>query len=225
MKPVFIFGILAVSVWLVSCEKGNGSGPDIFDTIKPLEYFPAYPGSFWVYDSNDTLRADTYEIYVYNIAGYDAEPVYDTLVLPRLVLNGVFNPGDAYAYVKGYSITKPGMSSYRDPPFKELLSLTEGAEFIIGGESFGHRIAGRTVKVDTVIHIGTTIYENVIMTIHFDYACVSSTGGTPEECATLREYYARDVGLIKRERRNHPLEAEFVKDIELVEFSINRSLP
>ena len=60
------------------------------------------------------------------------------------------------------------------------------------------------------------------MTIQYDYACVLGTGGSPEDCATLREYFAKDVGLIKRETRNYPIEIEFVKDIELIKYKINK---
>ena len=60
----------------------------------------------------------------------------------------------------------------------------------------------------------------MIITIQFDYACVSGSGGSPEDCATLREYYAKDIGLIKRETRNYPIDTDFVKDIELIKYKI-----
>ncbi|HON18674.1 MAG TPA: hypothetical protein PK990_05840 [Salinivirgaceae bacterium] len=213
-------------IGVISCEKDNTTKTNdsvAYDTIKPLEYFPAFPGSYWIYDNNDTLKvADHYEMYVFNSAGYTAEPDYDTLILPKLILNGIYNRPDTFAYVNGYSISKAKESGYRDPAFKELLSLTEGAEFIIGGADQGHRITGKTIKVDTTIYIGTTEYRNVIVTIQFDYACVLGPGNSPENCATLREYYAKDVGLIKRERKNFPINTDFVKDIELIKFLINK---
>lgn len=188
-----------------------------------MEYLPAFPGSYWIYDNNDTLKvADQYEKYIFNSAGYTAVPDYDTLMLPKLILNGVFNQPDTYAYLNEYSISKSNESNYRDPAFKELLSLTEGSEFTIGGAIQGHKIKGKTIKVDTTIYIGTTEYKNVIMTIQYDYACVLGTGGSPEDCATLREYFAKDVGLIKRETRNYPIEIEFVKDIELIKYKLNK---
>ena len=60
-----------------------------------------------------------------------------TLILPKLILNGVF-----FAYVNGYSISKSNASNYRDPAFKEFLSLTEGSEFTIGSAIQGHKITG-----------------------------------------------------------------------------------
>lgn len=218
MKTTFIFGALIVLIGMISCEKDN----NVYDTIEPLEYFPAFPGSFWIYDNNDTLKVEKYEEYTFNSAGYTATPVYETLILPKLILNGIYNRNDSIGYVREYSISKSSDSNYRDPAFKGLLSLTENTEFEIGGATHGHKLTGKTIKADTTIFIGAKKYENVIMTIHFDYACISGTGGSPEDCATLREYYAKDVGLIKRERRNYPMETEFNKVIELVKYEINK---
>jgi hypothetical protein len=226
MRKIFAFGIITLLIGLISCEKDNETKPlngVLYDTINPLDYFPAYPGSYWIYDSHDTLKvADQYEMYIFNSAGYSAEPNYDTLILPKLILNGVFNQPDSFAYVYEYSISQSSGSHYRDPAFKQILSLTEGSEFNIGGAILGHKITGKTIKVDTIMNIGTTKYENVIITIQFDYACVSGTGSSPEDCATLREYFAKDIGLIKRETRNYPIETAFLKDIELIKFEIKK---
>lgn len=222
MRDTIIFGVLLVLIGIISCKKDNEIKPNdsvVYDTIKPLEYFPAFPGSYWIYDNNDTLKvADQYEKYIYNSAGYTAPPDYDTLILPKLILNGIYNKPNEFAYVKEYSISQANGSDYRDPPFKTLLSLTEGSEFTIGGSYQNHAITGKTVKVDTVINIGATEYRNVIITIHFDVAFNMS----PEDCAHVREYYAKDVGLIKRETRNYPVETEFVTEIELVDYKINK---
>ena len=225
MKTTFIFGALIVLIGMLSCGKDNKTKLQhtvTYDTIKPLEYFPAFPGSIWIYDNNDTLKVDKYEQYIFNSAGYTSQPVFDTLILPKLILNRIYNQEDSFAYVKEYSISKSSMSNYRAPAFKELLSLTEFAEFVIGGAIQGHRITGKTIKVDTTIFIGAKKYEDVIMTIQFDYACVSGSGRSPEKCATLREYYAKDVGLIKRESRSNPFQSDFIKDFELVKYEINK---
>lgn len=226
MRNTFGFGVIIFLTGLISCDKDTETNPSnsvVYDTIQPLNYFPAYPGSYWVYDNNDTLKvAGQYEKYIFNAAGYTAEPDYDTLILPKLILNGVFNLTDTYAYVNGHSISKASESNYRDPAFKELLSLTEGSEFIIGGAVQNHKITGKTIKVDTVITIGAIEYNDVVMTIQFDEACVSGTGGSPEDCATLREYYAKDIGLIKREMSNHSTESGFIKDFELISWEIKK---
>lgn len=208
---------------LFSCEKSKEADPSlvaVFDTIQPLEYFPAFPGSYWVYDNDDTLKvAGQYENYIFNSAGYTAVPDYDTLVLPKLILNGIYNPGDRFAYVNGYSISKASLSSYRDPAFKEILSLNKGDELLIDGAVQGHQITGRVIKADTSITIDDKTYEHVIVTIHFDRMCTMN-GFSESECAFKREYYAKGIGLIKRESRNYPIDTVFVKEIALRHFDI-----
>ena len=224
MRKTIIFGVITVLIGLISCVKDNETKPDdsvIYDTIKPLDYFPAYPGSYWIYDDNDTLKvADQYEKYIFNSAGYTAEPDYDTLILPKLILNGVFNSPQTFAYVNGYSISQ-STGNYRDPAFKDILSVNQGDELIIGGAVQGHQIRGRVVKTDTTIEVNGSIYENVIITIHFDNYW-SGYGMTETEYAFEREYFAKDVGLIKREIKNYPIDTEFKNDIELIKYEINR---
>ena len=121
LKTTFILGTLTVIFGLISCENDNALKPEdivvndtntvVYDTIKPLEYFPAYPGSYWVYNNGETLKVDGYEKYIYNTAGYTAVPDYDTIVIPKLILNGIFNNPDSYAYVKEYSISKSSNSN------------------------------------------------------------------------------------------------------------------
>ena len=224
MKTTCAFVALIVVIGLISCEKDPETKPEdtiVYDTIKPLEYFPAFPGSYWIYDNNDTLKvADQYEKFIFNSAGYTAEPDYDTLILPKLILNGSYNQNDSIAYVKEYSISQSS-GNYRDPAFKEILSLNQGDELSIGGAVQGHQIQGRVIKTDTTMIINGTNYENVIVTIHFDNYW-SGYGMTETEYAFEREYFAKDVGLIKREIKKYPIETEFKKDIELIKFEINK---
>ncbi len=214
MRTNLFFGFMVLLIGLISCEKEK------YDIIKPLSYFPALPGSYWIYDNNDTLKvADHYEKYTFNAASYDAgEPDYQTVVLPKLILNGIFNSPDTYAYVREYSLSKSSRSHYRDPAFKEMLSPIQGKGLIIGGAYHYHRISGRVVKTDTSIVVNGVMYNNVIVTIHFDEACTNH-GFSENECAWEREYFARDIGLIKREIKTDTI---FKKDIELIEFEIKR---
>lgn len=218
MRNIIIFtAFIAISA-LFSCEK-NDKAPVVATTVQPLPYFPAFPGSYWIYDNGDTMKVDGYFDYTFNSASYTAEPVYKTFKLPKLVLNGIFNDNDTYAYVNEYSISKANESNYKDPAFKELLSLTENTEFTIGGASQGHRITGKTVKTDTTITVANVQYNDVIVTIQYDEACITYGNGTPESCADIREYYSKNVGLIKREKRDN-ISDVFVDDINLVEYYV-----
>jgi len=220
-----IFSIVLIIV-LIACGKApitpaNNSSQVTYDTIFPLKYFPAYPGSYWIYDNGDTLKVEGFEKYIFNSESFDAVPKYDTLILPKLVLNGIYNFPDTFAFVKGYAISKSKNSDYRDPAFKDILSTTQGSEFTIGAAFQGHKLTGKTIKVDTTISIDGVSYDSVIVTIQFDYAC-TSMGDSPENCATIKEYYAKNVGLIKREKKAYAIDTVFIKDFELIDFEIVR---
>lgn len=219
-------GAISFLIGLMSCVKDNPTKPDtniVYDTIKPLDYFPAFPGSYWVYDSNDTLKvAEDYELYVFNSAGYTAEPDYDTLVLPKLRSNRIYNSGDSCAFVNGYSISKGENSETRDPSFKSILSETEGSTFTIGGRWQYHQIMGKTIKTDTSIMIGDTKYDKVLITIEFDVACNEQGGYPVDSCAYKREYYAKGIGLIKRESGGYIPNENWITDFELKEYDIKK---
>jgi hypothetical protein len=226
MKTTFIFGTLTILFGLTSCERSNEDKPEdtvIHDTIKPLEYFPTYPGSYWIYDNNDTLIVTAqYEKYIYNSAGFDATPNIDTLVLPKLKLNGIYNPNDTFAYVKGYSISKAINSDYRDPAFKFILSEAESATFIIGGRWQYHQIIGKTIKVDTTITIDDVRYDSVLITIELDIACNEQGLYPIDSCAYKREYYAKGIGLIKRESGGYIPNENWTTDFELIKYKIEK---
>jgi len=67
MYRIIIAILFTVVINLFSCEKENGPGPaDNFDTKFPREYLPAYPGSWWVYQTGDTLRTkEDYQLFTY----------------------------------------------------------------------------------------------------------------------------------------------------------------
>jgi len=216
MKTILKCLVLSVIVGLISCKKNN----DVYEKIEPLEYFPAFPGSYWVYDNNETLQVEKYERYTYNTEAYDGEPKYETLILPKLVLNGIFNAPDAIAYIKRYSISKSSYHIYRDFAFIDLLAETEGSTFYITSTWGGNRNEGKTIKKDTSIIVQNKRYDNVLITVQYNTGCWNPNYSI-EECSTIKEYYAKNVGLIKRERR-HIADSVWTKDIELVEYNIKR---
>lgn len=208
----------------VSCENNEKGNPDspIYDTIRPLDYFPAFPGSFWIYSNSDTLKvANNYEKYIYNSSEYDELPDYDTLVLPKLILNGIYNPNDTFAFVYKYSLSKSSKSSYRDYALKVILSETEGTRFYITSAWDGHCNTVITVKKDTSIIVQGKQYDKVIMTMQYDDYWTNQ-GVSRNKCAYLKEYYAKGVGLIKREERNYPINTVFLTAFELTKYKINK---
>ncbi len=227
MKAKLLFCFFLATIFLGSCSKEDDIITDnglSYDTIKPLDYFPAFPGSYWIYDNNDTLKvADQYQMFIFGLNEIDPA-YYDTLLLPKLESSNIYNTDDSYGFVRRYEITAPSGAAYiQGPIYRGILSTKEDSIFIYGPSIQGHYPMAKTIKVDTSIYIGSKEYKNVIITIHWDDACISGGyGNSPEDCATLREYYGKDVGLIKREHRYYPNETLFTIHFELVDYYINK---
>ncbi len=221
---IIIIGLLLVFIGLISCDKKEevfASQNVVYDTIKPLSYFPAFPGSYWIYDNGDTLRiADQYQMFIFGLATGD--PLfYDTLILPKIEPCNVYWSNGENGFVKGYELTAPsGVTYIPSPTYHSLLSTKLDSIFIYGPSVQGHMPMAETMAVDTVIYIGSVKYEHVIVTMYWDEACISGGyGNSPEDCADKREYYAKNIGLIKREHRYHN-DTIFYKDFELLDYHI-----
>ncbi|MFN6378313.1 MAG: hypothetical protein ACK4WD_03500 [Flavobacteriales bacterium] len=202
----------------LSCKKEEEG-----EKVTPSEYFPAYPGSYWKYSNNKTMSVlDGYETREFDLSSYSGEQNKVKLSLPMILLEGIYNGGDTYAFLNGNSLSKSFVSSYRDPMFKTLFSTNEGEVFGIGGAYLDHQWMGKTLVVDTTITIGSVSYPNVIVTIQYEYSCSREYNQSPESCATIKEYYGRGVGLLKRERRNPSLNSEYQTEFELLSYYIAR---
>ena len=203
--------VIIILLLISSCERSDES----IMKIAPLEYFPAYPGSYWVYSNKDTIRVnENYEKCTYRSSDFTASEQHETVLLPRLSKNNIFNS----AFVKEYSITNSSGLSH-DSYFREILNIIEGGSFYITSSYSGHQNIGITIKTDTTIVLNGVTFENVIVTIQYD-SYFAGMGKTPLECAHVREYYAKNIGLIKRESRSYPVESNFHLNFELVEYKI-----
>lgn len=231
MKGLFLFSLFCLSMGFVACD-GNDDFvfPEpiyhkpitldtipawhaVYDTIKPFDYFPAFPGSYWVYNNGDTLRVeDNYKLCIYNDAYYLYPPNFDTVYLPKFLPNSIY--GDVF--IKGYLITNHG--GYKDPPFRFILSETVGASFYVAS-LVSSKVEGMTIKKDTSIIVNGITYNNVIITIQYDTHF--SMYYPPMECAGVKEYYAKGIGLIRREVRSFPFDSIFSVDCELVDYNIS----
>lgn len=231
MKGLFLFSLFCLSMGFFACNSDDDFvSPEpishelipqdsipawnpVYDTIKPLDYFPAFPGSYWIYNNGDTLRVeDNYKLCIYNHAYYLYPPDFDTLYLPKFLPNSIY--GDVF--IMGYSITNHG--SYKDPPFRGILSETEGGCFYVAS-LVDSKVEGMTIKKDTSIMINNITYNNVIITIQYNTRFISPC--SPEVYAGVKEYYAKGIGLIRREVRNFPFDTIYRVDCELLDYNIS----
>lgn len=211
---IFLFLVVAVT----SCTKDKVYVPN-YELIEPLSYFPAYPGSIWIYSNNDTIRvSDNYETCIYDMNSNPATDDYDTILLPRIFSNGSVFPSGVF--VKEYAVTNTINSNYNNPAFNSILSETIGG-FYYGNPFAGSQVVQATVIEDTTILIGTVEYNNVLATIKYNSGCISFGGGTPEECATRRRFYAKDIGLIKQESKSALLTG-YTEDFVITHYAINK---
>lgn len=200
IKLVFIISILGLLLW--SCRKDELVD---YKTIEPLSYFPAYPGSYWVYNNGDTMKVSDF----YEPSGsveYAQNGIKTFLLFPKLLANQTFSTSNIY--INEYQFE----GSFKWP----FLSITDGDVFAVSNYSQGHQRFRKTIKKDTSIVIGNTTYSKVIVVAEFESLC-----GYGEECYELKYYFAEDVGLIKREYRNWQ-DSLFYSEFELETFFINQ---
>lgn len=220
MNRIIVAVFIAVLISLLSCQKNDGpDGEEVYDTIRPLSYFPAYPGSWWAYNTGDTLKTKAdYQLYTYISECGDFTNTR-TLVLPQFHSNKIY--GSRYIYE--YLLSNPLLNCYYPLPFIQILSDTLGQVFIKGEPDFYQQTLGKTIVKDTTLTINGRQYENVIITIEFDRGCSEGSDYTSEQCATMREYYAKGIGLIKREKGRNLIFEEWTTEYELIDFFINKN--
>lgn len=149
--PTILLGFIlfiANNVFFTSCESTDDPIPInsvVYDTIKPKDYFPVYPGSWWKYKINDTssIIDSTCNVYKQNSyvisRDWDDVPTYsDTLYVP--FLNGC----PIYGYYKVEYIAPPFGDYYKKWP---ILSETIGYEFDRGWTDYRHGDQNEHVKV------------------------------------------------------------------------------
>ena len=59
MKEYFYRFFIVILTTCLSCEHGPDYliiEKEVYDTIRPSEYFPAYPGSWWIYNNEEIIR-------------------------------------------------------------------------------------------------------------------------------------------------------------------------
>ena len=193
-------GFLFILLIIFSCIKREE--PEI---IYPKSYFPAYPGSYWVYNNGQTVKVDqNYHLHSYenNISSNNkTEEVY----VPRI--NG--------QYVYEYSITQNSTLI----PLKKLLSETADESWIVdywNGKNVSRKIVSindSIAIVDTIFGIDTT-FKSVISVIEY-----SEEFG--EENWFSKEYYVKYIGLIRKETNNYQDTLDPVIEFYIVDYSIN----
>ncbi len=194
--------LLLISVLAFSCAKDE-EPPFIY----PKSYFPAFPGSYWIYTNGETKTvAPDYCLHSYQ-QGIVSPDFSDDAYVPRI--------GQQYVYE--YSITQ-NSTTY---PLKKLLSEKFDDSWVVNDWD-GNEIKRKVVSVDDTINIdqypyindSVTVYSPVIEVIEFS----SNEGDT---LWFSKEYYAKNIGLIRRDINISHDSINAVVEFELVKCLIN----
>ena len=212
-----LYLLAIVSAFLItSCKKdntdpvdntGTGSETEEFQTIEPLSYFPAFPGSFWKYvdingDTTMTSTALEYmeDYYTVGMQGF----VSDTFLVP-------FYQGDAIWRYEAHTGPISNGGSY---PFTLLVSdtLPVGSSWI-NSQWNGYTIRRRILEKDATVTIsGQDYYPTIVVEEYWD--------SQPFPGVRInRRYFTKDIGIVREDTYN-PSDT-LVNTKYLIEYDIN----
>lgn len=213
-KSIFIalLSLILISpIFFSSCKKdqvlASNSSVPVYDTLFPLDYFPAFPGSYWKYinSNNDTTISQTSAEYKLDHYVCCGNFVSDTFYVP--VHNGT--------PIWGYSAHSGLIGNALSTPMRRILSdsLPVGSTWYV--LNYGSDIIKKRVSAkDTSVTInGTVYYPTIVIEEYYP------PGGAPPMPFLYRRYYTKDIGLI-REDHYHYLDSS-ITSIEIFDYFIN----
>jgi len=155
-----------------------------FDTIKPSDYWPVYPGSYWTYETNSgktiISRADSsYKLDYFQYTGYNNSCVKsDTVYVPVVDANKIY----------GYRVRNPVSCN---GPLEPVFTMYLPDNPVVGGK-WSYQPSPKYTAVfnyeitkDTTLTINGRTYQDVLEVVE-DLNGLRRT----------RRYYARNVGLV-----------------------------
>lgn len=242
MRLNLFLGILAILTGLISCEKkyvATYNEVISHDTIKPLSYFPVYPGSFWKYrvikkrydisingkdTSYSSVNIDTsysemrtaseYKIHYYNVSPqYNPNGPILLIEFSDSVYVPFLNDEPIYGYDK---VDVDSYYLYDDVTYKKYPFLSEniGFEFLYGWYDFRHTYIGSYYKIIDK----TTDLNNDSMIVVHGHRKIG-----PDKYLRRDEwkYYYKDIGL----KYNYVFDQRIGDTIykkELIDYYINK---
>lgn len=206
---------ILIFVFFISCEKESPIETPV--TIEPGAYYPAYPGSQWIYYSsyyNDTVivsvepeyRLHSFESY--NLNCFATDSVYVPFI------GG--NPYYGYSIPKEYYSPYPGSLNNGCIYLEPFLNEEIGGFFRKTTNVHGN---GYTLSVDEKLDTLTVrgnLYSDIIVVL---YEYNDQFGNVVERAKT---YYAKNVGKIKSIWLLNTNPAWTNTGVELIFYSINR---
>lgn len=234
-----------------------------YNTIYPKEYFPAFPGSYWVYSNGVTKTTHRfYQIHTVNgedvyVPEYDGKTVVEYFVGGKEIINfnglawnvGSFDGMDISREIINYDTTLFIVQfPYNDTAFCDTI-ITEiipadtsyALREVASCDGFGYcdtlLVNCINDTCDTVFYAlfedivpqDTIIYDTLItncdsITQYNSVIVVKEFVASLDEldCWFYKEYYAKDVGLVKREVASCSDSTAYITEFELIKHHINK---
>ena len=193
-----VFMLVAVLL-LTSCKKN-----DSYNYVYPKTYLPAYPGSYWDYSNGERSSVDPeYQLYS-----------YETSVSSNVKSGTVYVPRLDGQYLYEYSITQ-NSTVY---PVKKLLEETVSSDPWVVNVLNNEKIDRETTQIldSLVIHYPgkDSVFRNVVVVVEYIDSLTAQRWN-------VKEYYAKNVGLIRRDINNPWDNQDSVVEKEIRGYFIN----
>jgi hypothetical protein len=220
---IFYLVLILLNVSFICCRKKDkdpapeeptavNTPPKVYDTVRPLSYFPAFPGSYWKYQDSKNVITSYSTSLTYQKDGYfaqnppNANIKIDTAYVP--FFEGIPVWGDKM---------KTGPELYQPNPLITVVSenLKVGYAWLIEQSSNHISSHAKVMAKDTTVVAGGKCYFPVIMILDFGRVYNSP------DIHTRRRYYAKDIGLVKEEQLTVGMQGDsVVSEKWLIDFHI-----
>jgi len=202
-------------ILLFSCKKDKHPetpAPKPFDTIKPNPYLPVYPGSWWEFKDNKggTITHQTGPTYVkdqYTIKGMYSDLPSDTVLVPLYMGRKIWGRWDhVHFFFHPYTEFIPVVSD----------SIPVGAGWLNWKyDSHSNSFAGVRTRDTSIIIAGKTYSPTIVIQY-------TQGGDSAPYYLYQREYYTKDIGLVRTETMDTNNRDSVASFMEIVRFHINR---
>ncbi|UKN00219.1 hypothetical protein K6119_10790 [Paracrocinitomix mangrovi] len=209
-----LFILLIGSLFLFSCRKDNDISDPAENYVTPCSYFPAHPGTWWNYNSN--VGQVTFEI---DSTAHLVEESY----LPYFKNLDCYINGCEFYHNAYYGL---GQSGYKGAPIilemygnsgLQTLSTVSFAnlfvnEFIAGGATSIQHRRELIISDTTVSNLNGLMFNKVLVMKEYDIY---------DSTHYYLEYFAENVGLVKRDSINISDTNNLIEILTLDQFWIN----
>lgn len=193
-KQINYLTTIILAVLFTACDKG--SDPEY---IRPDVYLPAYPGSYWDYSDGSRIRATNYELHSYRTSTQSTQYSNESYVP---IWDG--------KYLYKYSIYQPSPLY----PMKQLLKASGTSTWIVD-ENNGVKVKRSEQHIDSLM-VDNKLFTDIYQVTEF----LETLDNTDNW--NIREYYAKNVGLIKVEVNNPTDKQNSIVLKEIREYFINK---